>query len=118
MTSADFTKALAATREVELRVIGRISQRTIALPVWFVHEGEALYLLPVKGSDSHWYKNILRTPTATLATKGATLSVDVKPITDPGQVGEVVEKFKAKYGAANVRRYYRKFDVAAQVRLG
>jgi hypothetical protein len=24
-------------------------------PVWFVFEGEKLYLLPVQGSDTQWY---------------------------------------------------------------
>jgi hypothetical protein len=38
-------------------------------------------------------------------------------ITDPAKVGEVVEKFRAKYGAGNVKKYYSKFDVAVQVPL-
>jgi hypothetical protein len=38
-------------------------------------------------------------------------------ITDPAKVGEVVEKFRAKYGAGNVKKYYSKFDVAGEVPL-
>ena len=34
------------------------------------------------------------------------------PITDAKQVSFVVEKFRAKYGAGDVRKYYSKFDVA------
>ena len=30
-------------------------------------EGEKLYLLPVKGSDTHWCKNVLRNPQIALA---------------------------------------------------
>jgi hypothetical protein len=43
-------------------VIGRKSGKTISIPVWFVLEGEKLYLLPVQGSDTQWYKNALRNP--------------------------------------------------------
>jgi chorismate mutase len=34
------------------------------------------------------------------------------PITDAAQVSAVVEKFRAKYGANDVKKYYSKFDVA------
>ncbi len=117
MATADFKKALTATRELEVTVTGRKSNRPISLPVWFVHEGDVLYLLPVKGSDSSWYKNILRTPRIILSAKGAQISVNAQPITDPQKVREVVEKFRANYGAVDVRRYYTKFDVGVEVRL-
>src|SRR5919198_6238561 len=108
MTTAEFKKALTSTRELAVTVIGRKSRRTISLPVWFVHEEDILYLLPVKGSDSSWYKNIVRTPSLTLAAEGAQISANAKPITDPNRVRGVVEKFRAKYGATDVRRYYSK----------
>jgi hypothetical protein len=117
MAMANFKQALASTRELEITVTGRTSGRKISLPVWFVHEGETLYLLPVKGSDSDWYKNILRTPTMTISARGTEIAVHVKPITEPPKVKEVVEKFRAKYGAADVQRYYSKFDVAVEARL-
>jgi hypothetical protein len=118
MATADFKQALTATRELEITVTGRKSDRPISLPVWFVHEGDVLYLLPVKGSDSSWYKNILRTPSMTLAAKAAAISVNVRPITEPDKVSGIVEKFRAKYGAADVQRYYSQFDVAVEVGLG
>jgi deazaflavin-dependent oxidoreductase (nitroreductase family) len=117
MTSVDFKKALASTEEIEITVTGRRSGKQISLPVWFVHEGDTLYLLPVKGSDSHWYRNILRQPSMTISSEGTAITVKPRPITDPDRVREVVEKFRAKYGAANVQRYYSKFDVAVEVTL-
>jgi deazaflavin-dependent oxidoreductase (nitroreductase family) len=117
MATADFKKALTATRELEVTVIGRKSNRPISLPVWFVHEGDVLYLLPVKGSDSSWYKNILRSPSMTLAAKATVISLNVRPITEPDKVSAIVEKFRAKYGAADVQKYYSKFDVAIAVGL-
>lgn len=51
---------LACYRQITISVIGRSSGRTISIPVWFVCEGNKLYLLPVQGSDTQWYKNLLR----------------------------------------------------------
>jgi hypothetical protein len=41
-----------------------VSGRTISIPVWVVLEAEKLYLLPVQGSDTRWYKNVLQNPFA------------------------------------------------------
>jgi hypothetical protein len=117
MAMADIKQALASTEELEITVTGRNSGRKISFPVWFVLESETLYLLTVKGSASNWYKNILRNPTMTISARGMEITVNVKPITDPPTVREVVEKFRAKYGTANIQRYYSKFDVAVEARL-
>ena len=50
---------LARYRQIKISVIGRKSGQTISIPVWFVLEGEKLYLLPVQGSDTQYYKNLL-----------------------------------------------------------
>jgi len=39
------------------------------------------------------------------------------PVTDAKQVSSVVEKFRAKYGAGDVKKYYSKFDVAVTARV-
>lgn len=117
MATADFTQALASTRELEITVTGRMTGRKLSRPVWFVHESTTLYLLPVKGSDNDWYKNVLRTPTLMLSTRGTAITVQARPVTDPHQVRGIVEKFQAKYGAVDVQRYYAKFDVAVEVSL-
>jgi hypothetical protein len=115
MTTTDFEKELASTSEIEITTTGRISGREISHPVWFVQQGEKLYLLPVGGADSHWYKNILKTPTIRLAAGGRKSSLRATPITDPAQVHEVVEAFQAKYGAEDVQTYYPKTHVAVEV---
>jgi deazaflavin-dependent oxidoreductase (nitroreductase family) len=117
MAKADLKKALEGTEEIELTATGRKSGRKTSRPVWFVQEGEKLYLLPVKGSDSEWFKNVLKNPTITVTVNGLKSSAKATPITDPAKVSEVVEKFRAKYGAGNVKKYYSKFDVAVEVPL-
>jgi hypothetical protein len=44
----------------QISVTGRKWGRTISIPVWSVLEGDTLYLLPVQGSDTQWYKNVLK----------------------------------------------------------
>jgi hypothetical protein len=118
MAAADFAKALQGTDEIELTVTGRVSSKKSTRPVWFVLEGKkTLYLLPVQGSDSEWYKNVLKHPTITLAVKGAKWTGKAAPITDPAKVHDVVESFRTKYGAGEVKKYYKKLDVAVKVPL-
>ena len=57
MKTNDLKDRLARYRQIKLSVIGRKSGRTISIPVWFVPEGEKLYLLPVQGSDTQWHQN-------------------------------------------------------------
>src|SRR5438552_12840925 len=103
---------LSRYREINITVTGRKSGRSISIPVWFVLEGDKLYLLPVKGSDTQWYKNVLNNPAIRVGARGAEARFKVVPINDPAQVSSVVEKFRAKYGVGDVKKYYSKLDVA------
>ena len=103
---------LSRHREINITVTGRKSGRTISIPVWFVLEDNKLYLLPVQGSDTQWYKNVLKNPTIRIDARGAEAKLKAVPITDAAQVKSVVEKFRAKYGTNDVKKYYSKFDVA------
>ena len=103
---------LARYREIKISVIGRKSGHTISIPVWFVLDGENLYLLPVQGSGTQWYKNVLHNPSLRISARDAEAEFQAVPLTDPTQVSSVVEKFRAKYGAQDVKKYYAKFDVA------
>jgi hypothetical protein len=93
-------------------VIGRKSRKTISIPVWFVLEGEKLYLLPVQGSNTQWYKNVLKNPSIWIDARGAEAKLRVQPITESKMVKSVIEKFREKYGAGDVKKYYSTFDVA------
>ena len=103
---------LSRYREINITVTGRKSGRTISIPVWFVSEDDKLYLLPVQGSDTQWYKNVLNNPTIRMDARGAEAKLKAVLITDAAQVKSVVDKFRAKYGASDVKKYYSKFDVA------
>jgi|SRR5687768_6250233 len=112
-----FEQALGAAEELELTVTGRKTGRPSTRPVWFVQEGDTIYLLPVAGSDTEWLKNVLKNSTLTLTANGASWTGRAMSITNPDEVREVVEKLQEKYGAGEIAKYYSKLDVAVRVPL-
>ncbi len=110
-------KLLQRDRQIQISVIGRKSGKKISRPVWFVLEEEKLYLLPVQGSDTQWYQNLLRNLWIRISTKSAAAEFRAALVTDPEEVSSVVEKFRQKYGARDVKKYYSKFDAAVVVAL-
>jgi len=103
---------LSQSSELNLTVTGRKSGRPFTIPVWFVLEDGRLYLLPVHGSDTQWYKNALANPSVHIEAKDVSAEFQATAITDPAEVLSVVQKFRAKYGSNNVKKYYSKIDVA------
>lgn len=116
-SSKELKERLTRYKQIELSVTGRTSGKTISRPVWFVAEGDTLYLLPVAGSDTQWYKNILHNPRMQISARGEEADFSVTPITDSADVKAVVEKFREKYGAEDVKKYYSKFDVAVRAQI-
>ena len=108
---------LSRYREIDITVTGRKSGRAISIPVWFALEDDKLYLLPVQGSDTQWYKNVLKNPRIRIDARGAEAEFQAIPITDAKQVSSVVEKFRAKYGTSDVKKYYSEFDVAVLAQM-
>ena len=117
MKESELKARLSRYRQVKVSVVGRKSGRTISLPVWFVLEGDKLYLLPVQGSDTQWYKNVLQNPSIRIDARGAEAEFRVIPLTESKAVKAVIEKFREKYGERDVKKYYSKFDVALLVEL-
>ena len=115
MSKADLPQRLNRVSEITLSVKGRKSGKDIPRPVWFVHEGSTLFLLPVQGSDTNWYKNLLEDPTLKISVNGEEIPARGKPMTNSNRVDDVVGKFRSKYGEGEVKKYYTKFDVAVEV---
>ena len=98
-TSTDMLKErLGQYRQIKIRVIGRKSGRRISIPVWFVVEGEKLHLLPVAGSETQWYKNVLENPSIGIDARGAEAEFRAVPVTGAKAVKSVVEKFRESMG--------------------
>jgi deazaflavin-dependent oxidoreductase (nitroreductase family) len=108
---------LSRYREIKITVTGRKSGRAISIPVWFVFDDDKLYLLPVQGSDTQWYKNVLEKPSIRVDARGAEAELKVAVINDAAQVSSVVKKFREKYGAGDVKKYYSKLDVVIMAEI-
>lgn len=110
---------LSRSSEINITVTGRKSGRAISNPVWFVFDkdNDKLYLLPVKGSDTQWYKNMLKNPSILIGARGSDTDLQAVPITDAKQVSAVVQMFRDKYGNGDVKKYYSKLDVAVLVQV-
>lgn len=117
MSKTDFHRKLNRANEIKLSVKGRKSGKDIPRPVWFVNEGNILYLLPVQGSDTNWYKNLVVDPTLKISVDGEEISERSRQITDSKSVNDIVNKFRSKYGEGDVKKYYPKTNVAVEVPL-
>jgi hypothetical protein len=117
MALADFEDALGNTDEVDVITTGRTTGRESSRPVWFVRQGDVIYLLPVYGSDTQWYRNVLVSPGLRMSAGGSDYNARAVPITDPADVDRIVEMFRDRYGSGDVEAYYPKHDVAVEVRL-
>ena len=115
MAQADFTKALRDREEITITVKGRRSGRDIKLPVWFTLEGKTLWLLPVHGSRTQWFRNVLADPTITLRAGRQALTAAGRPSRTRSVVRRVVEQFRKKYTAKLVAQYYDRTDVVVDV---
>ncbi len=108
---------LGRDQEINISVTGRKSGRTISNPVWFIFDKNELFLLPVQGSDTQWYKNVLENPTMRIDPRVEEVEGRAVPISDTKQVSSVIVKFREKYGVGYEKKYYSKFDVAVRVEM-
>ncbi len=108
----ELEKELSRHNEIDITATGRKSGRLISIPIWFVFDQGELHLLPVQGSDTQWYKNVLSNPKMQISIGGKKAEFRAVPITDAAQVSSVVEQFRQKYGAGDVKKYYPKHNVA------
>lgn len=117
MPAVDLKKTLDSSKELEITVTGRKTGKKITLPIWFVKDGGKLLLLPVQGSESNWYQNIKHSPTMRISAGGTSIAAKARPSGSMERAREVAEKFRAKYGAADVKKYYSRFDASVEVTL-
>ncbi len=117
MGSEGLLKALERASEVTITVKGRRSGRRVSLPVWFVKKDNRIHLLPVMGTDTNWFKNVMAHTTIEIEAGGHRAAVEARPITERSEVERVVEMFREKYGASQIRRYYSKLDACVEIEL-
>jgi len=109
----EFLELLKSRSQVELAV--RRSGRWTTRPVWFVVDGTAVYLLPMYGAETKWYKHATANPEIELSIGEKKVRARARPLLDAQQLANVTDRFRAKYG--ELERYYRKLDVAIEVNI-
>jgi len=117
MAGSRFIRALRDRDEITISVIGRRSGRKITLPVWFVLGRTNLWLLPVRGSRNHWFRNLRANPALVVRAGRVRRAFRARPTRDRRLVRAVVRRFREKYTPAEIRRFYSRFDAAVRVPL-
>ena len=96
---------------------GRRTGRRITLPVWFVLDQDSIWLLPVYGSRTQWYRNVQVNPGITIQAGTLRRRVQGQPVTDPRTVRKVIRLFREKYTPEEIKRWYTGLDVAVEAPL-
>jgi len=117
MNSKGFLEAIEKESEIEITAVGRKSGRPHTNLIWFVREQDKIYLLPVSGSKSQWFKNLQAKPRIILTSGKNKIEVEARPHTDKRFAETVKKKFEDKYGTGEVKRYYSEFDAAVEVTI-
>ncbi len=106
MKENDLKQRLASYRQIKLSVIGRKSGRTIPSSN---HDG-AGHQFSVGWEAGTFVEEVF-------VGANRDMQLAATPLTDAKAVKSVTEKFREKYGAKDVKKYYSKFDVAVVVEL-
>jgi deazaflavin-dependent oxidoreductase (nitroreductase family) len=113
-----FFRALKDRKQISISVTGRSSGRTITLPVWFVLVEDALWLLPVYGSETQWCRNVQKNPEITIKAGSEQITLRARVVKEAAAVRRVIGWFRKKYTPEIVKRLYPgPLDVAVRVRL-
>lgn len=115
MSHDAFTQALKKRRRISITVTGRRTGRAITIPVWFVRDENALWLLPVNGSKTQWYRNLQKNRAITIQAGTEKRALRARLLKDAKAVREVVRRFREKYTAGEIKRWYTGLDVAVQI---
>ena len=117
MAEDALTKALQKRRQISITVIGRRTSRSITIPVWFVFEENTLWLLPVYGSRTQWYRNVQKNRAITIQAGSARRNLRARLLKNAPAVRKVIRCFRDKYTPEQIKRWYTGLDVAVQIPL-
>ena len=118
MPEDKFTRALKKANEIEITVIGRNTGKPITLPVWFVQEQDTLWLLPVNGSKTQWFQNLLKNPAITIKVGQQERTLNAQLLKTATSVGSVIQSFQQKYKPEMIAKYYPgPLDAAVKLKL-
>ena len=106
---------LREANDVNITVSGRKSKKKRSAPVWFVVDGRTVKLVPMKGTDTPWFKNLVEDHQIGLGVGGTTVTLKATIKKDPKETERVLGLFRTKYRSMWSESYYPKRDVLVEV---
>lgn len=110
-----FLSKLKGASEVTITVIGRRTRIPSSTPVWFVLDESRVLLVPMHGSESQWFKDLVKDSQIELTIGGTAVQSRAKLVSDRRGVEPVLDGFRAKYTSMWSESYYDGRDVYVQV---
>lgn len=104
---ADRLAKLKDVSTVEITTVGRKTGKAHTKPVWFVVEGDHLWVQAGKEGKADWYLNLKKTPEVKLEIKNETFTAHAKPNDDPATVERIHKMFLDKYTSAWLLSFFR-----------
>jgi deazaflavin-dependent oxidoreductase (nitroreductase family) len=100
-----------------LTTTGRRSKHHSSKPVLFVEQGDLIYVLPIAGTSTGWFKNILKDDKVTVTTStGTVFHAKARPITDNAEVARIVQLFHEKYGRDRIISHHVNLNAAVEIK--
>jgi len=100
---------------VNITVTGRKTRKKFSTPVWYVLDGKIVVLVPMKGSDNDWFKDLVKDPQIELGVGEIAIPFKATIVRDTNRIEKVLDKFRAKYKTMWSESYYTKRDVYVEV---
>jgi hypothetical protein len=104
-------------REVEITYVWSRNGRARTIPVWFTLGKGGMELLPKYGLKTKWFVDVERSGGLELRVGGWKKKAKPSVIRDAEAVDQIKDRFREKYGKADVKRYYPTSEVALVVPL-
>jgi deazaflavin-dependent oxidoreductase (nitroreductase family) len=103
---------------VELTTIGRKSGLRRSVTIWFVRDGDRVWLQAGQGGSTDWYRNLLATPRVELDFGSERRRGEAFPVADPAEVARIHARFVDKYWMTRIFKLFgREFGTGRVVRV-
>src|SRR5262249_35071489 len=95
--TAEQLRTIDDASTAELSATGRRSGQTRSVTIWFVRDGERIYVQSGKEGKTDWYRNVLANPTVTLHVGALQLRGRARAVDDARETERVHKLFEQKY---------------------
>lgn len=99
-------EAVRNERDAVITVTKTGTDILMTLNVWFIEKDGDIYLLPSKGAQTKWYRDVVATPTLKLSIGKTSFSGKAKVLNAEKEVNLAIKLFKDKYGDRTYRNFY------------